>query len=402
MVQYDKLIINKLLDSYEASLLSIGKNERDIHIELRFTKKNVPAYFDECSDEYENIHILMQQLKEKNLIEIMWKDRKIGHIISKVRLNVEKLEEAYAYVKRISKNEKVSKHIELLEHTLASTKSIVCKNFITYLLERLQENKSVKEFIDLEDYNASKKILEVIEAIESNEKQLYLREFSIQTFRDSKMFEKMIGKIHRIFCCFGTVEQNQESAEWLSEYNIYQNPNFVYLKGKVFICIENEEMNLSYLKQGLGISGEDIPKIQVLCNDNIQRIITIENLTTYFRWKEEHSLIVYLGGYHNTIRRNLLEKIYQTFPKAQYLHFGDIDAGGFEIYRNLCQKTKIPFQMYYMNLETLKKYEQFGKTLTEHDRKRLKDICQQEELREVIEYMLEKNVKLEQECIGLF
>lgn len=45
-------------------------------------------------------------------------------------------------------------------------------------------------------------------------------------------------------------------------------------------------------------------------------------------------MILYLGGYHNTVRRRLLKSIYDIFPEAEYRHFGDIDAGGFEIYRS--------------------------------------------------------------------
>ena len=50
--------------------------------------------------------------------------------------------------------------------------------------------------------------------------------------------------------------------------------------------------------------------------------------------------MIYLGGYHNSVRRKLLELLYQDFPKAEYLHFGDIDVGGFEIYRDLLQKKR--------------------------------------------------------------
>lgn len=52
MVPYDKYIVNKLLDTYESSLLSIGENIRTIHVEFRFTKAAIPAYFDESSQEY--------------------------------------------------------------------------------------------------------------------------------------------------------------------------------------------------------------------------------------------------------------------------------------------------------------------------------------------------------------
>ena len=175
----------------------------------------------------------------------------------------------------------------------------------------------------------------------------------------------------------------------------------MYLKGEASIRIRGEEVNLSVFKQGVGISGEDIDEIEILRTTKIEKVVTIENLTTYFRFSEPDSFIIYLGGYHNTVRRNLLNKIYRVFPEVSYYHFGDMDAGGFEIYRDLCEKTGIPFEMYYMNLDILRKYEKYGKTLTDNDRKRLESMQGQEDLQELITYMLEHNVKLEQECIGI-
>ena len=134
--------------------------------------------------------------------------------------------------------------------------------------------------------------------------------------------------------------------------------------------------------------------------ERVKQVITIENLTTYFRWQEEDSLLIYLGGYHNGVRRGLLREIYASFPEAVYCHFGDIDAGGFEIYRDLREKTGIPFRMYHMDLETLQRYEAYGKRLTENDRKRLLTMRERPELTQMIDYMLEHDVKLEQECIS--
>ena len=112
-------------------------------------------------------------------------------------------------------------------------------------------------------------------------------------------------------------------------------------------------------------------------------------------------MLIYLGGYHNSVRRELLELIHRQLPDARYLHFGDIDAGGFEIYEDLCAKTGIPFQQYYMSLQILKEYERYGKRLTVNDRKRVKDMRRKRSgvYDDVLDYMLERNVKLEQECI---
>lgn len=401
MKQYDIFVLNQLLDSYESSLLSTGENKRNIHIEFHFVKKSLPAYFDESSQEYEKIHTLMRNLEEKQFIQIQWKGGKIGHIISRVRLNTEMLANVYKYVHRTPKNDKTAYNIQMLTDYMKQDLTPVCRAFAEYLLGRLEEHKSVKEFVQLEEMDRTKQLLDTIQAIEKNETQLYIREFSILHFQDSKEFEKMKGKIFHVFKRFKENCENMEYDEMLAEYNIYHTPNYVYLKGDTVIGMGDARIEMSELKQGLGISGEDIERVAFFDISGVKKVITVENLTTYFRWNEKNSLVIYLGGYHNSIRRALLQEIYACHPGALYYHFGDIDAGGFEIYRNLKEKTGIPFEMYNMDLKTLQCYERYGRQLTEHDRKRLESMRDREELREVIDYMLKHNVKLEQECVGM-
>ena len=115
MVQYDKKVLNKLLDTYENSLLSIGKNKRTVNIELRFTKTVLPEYFDESSFVYENIHIQLRNMEEKGLIKIIWKGKKVDYVIQKVQLNMEMLTEAYAFVHRKPKCNLVEENMTFLE-----------------------------------------------------------------------------------------------------------------------------------------------------------------------------------------------------------------------------------------------------------------------------------------------
>ena len=175
----------------------------------------------------------------------------------------------------------------------------------------------------------------------------------------------------------------------------------MYFKGEISLGIGDNWFPIGSLRQGVGISGDDIGNIRLKDVSGIQSVLTIENLTTFFRWNEPGSLIIYLGGYHNSVRRSLLKAIYECLPTAKYYHFGDIDAGGFEIYRDLCEKTGIPFEMYHMDLDTLVKYQKYGKALTENDRIRLEKLRNGAMAKEseLIQYMLEHNVKLEQECI---
>lgn len=397
MAQYDRFVLNRLLDTYENSLLSVGENKRTVQIEFRFTQTSIAAYFDVSSTEYEKIHILMKELEDRKLLKIIWKDNKEDFVIQKVRLQTEHLEEAYRYVGRKPKRGLEQENGMLLEKYLDAGGPVTV-NFVRFLLERLQKHQSVKEYLTLENYAETDRFLQACVLVEQNRTPCYIREFSIKHFRDSKYFEQIENRVARVFRQFGDGYAEMDTAELLSEYNLYHTPNYVYFKGNIHLLIEGKEMDVSLLKQGIGISGEDIENIRFVNLEGIHKVITVENLTSFFRHREENSLLVYLGGYHNRIRRELLWKIREAAPEVTYYHFGDIDAGGFSILQDLRKKTGIPFQGYHMDLSTLKKYKSYGKKLTESDRKRLEKLSYEEEFREITQYMLEENVKLEQEC----
>jgi hypothetical protein len=197
-----------------------------------------------------------------------------------------------------------------------------------------------------------------------------------------------------------------ENTDILSEYQILHMPSYIYLKGQAEVALgvqENKAINIGAFKNGLGFSftASELAKMQIKAdNRKIHKVYTIENLTSFFRFSSQDSIVIYLGGYHNEARRTLLKRIWQALPQAQYFHFGDIDAGGFYIYHHLTEKTGIPFHYYHMDIQTLQKYSAYCKPLTINDRKRLMDLAQKyQENTETISYMLEHNVKLEQECI---
>lgn len=408
MARYDARILNGLLDSYENSILSRGENKVKIHISFSFTKKTLPEYFDESSLVYDEIHAAMKELEHKGFLTIVWKKGKAGHIIEKVLLKEEKIDAVYSYMKRPAKADHIKAHIDLLENWRRRTdKDSIAHTFSDYLLQRITAGKSVKEFINLADLKRTERLLFAISMVEGNQEDCYIREFSIRNFGDSKIFETMFGVIGKVIRRFRTEFSEMDIYAILAEYRIYHTPNYVYLKGEGQLAIQREPtavLELSSLKQGIGISGADLKNIKIQNKAGIKKVITIENLTTFFRWQEEKSLIIYLGGYHNSVRRELLCMLYQELPNAEYLHFGDIDVGGFEIYRDLCEKTGIPFHTYHMGIEELKMYKEYAKKLTDNDRKRLKKMIENRQTREVMEvlkYMESNQVKLEQEALGV-
>ena len=404
-MRYEERILQTLLDSYERSRLSRGENEVAVHIAFPITPKTMPIYFDENSLAYEEIHGTAGHLEEMGYTCSVWKGGKKNHILQKIVLCDEKVDEIYRHLGRVPEKQMQQAQLAVLQELKTECSTPVARNFICWLMKRLEQGKTVKEYLNLDDTEGSRRLIRAIHKIETNQKEIYIREFSVQCFGDSKELEKKSGLIGKIFRRFSDDMEDMDNDVILAEYGIYRTPNYVYVKGSGRLRIgtpEAYDIDLRSLRQGIGLSGEDLDGLEWKVDVSVKRIITIENLTTFFRWEEPDSVLIYLGGYHNAVRRKFLQKLYQVFPEAEYFHFGDIDVGGFEIYEDLCRRTGIPFTTYKMGISELDQYEQYTRELTENDRKRMDSLLNNEAYENVwpiLRYMKEHGKKLEQESI---
>lgn len=404
-MRYEERILQTLLDSYERSRLSRGENEVAVHIAFPITPKTMPIYFDENSLTYEEIHGTAGHLEEMGYTCSVWKGGKKNHILQKIVLCDEKVDEIYRHLGRVPEKQMQQAQLAVLRELKTECSTPVARNFICWLMKWLEQGKTVKEYLNLDDTEGSRRLIRAIHKIETNQKEIYIREFSVQCFGDSKELEKKSGLIGKIFRRFSDDMEDMDNDVILAEYGIYRTPNYVYVKGSGRLRIgtpEAYDIDLRSLRQGIGLSGEDLDGLEWKVDVSVKRIITIENLTTFFRWEEPDSVLIYLGGYHNAVRRKFLQKLYQVFPEAEYFHFGDIDVGGFEIYEDLCRRTGIPFTTYKMGISELEQYEQYTRELTENDRKRMDSLLNNEAYENVwpiLRYMKEHGKKLEQESI---
>lgn len=404
-MRYEERILQTLLDSYERSRLSRGENEVAVHIAFPITPKTMPIYFDENSLAYEEIHGTAGHLEEMGYTCSVWKGGKKNHILQKIVLCDEKVDEIYRHLGRVPEKQMQQAQLAVLQELKTECSTPVARNFICWLMKRLEQGKTVKEYLNLDDTEGSRRLIRAIHKIETNQKEIYIREFSVQCFGDSKELEKKSGLIGKIFRRFSDDMEDMDNDVILAEYGIYRTPNYVYVKGGGRLRIgtpEAYDIDLRSLRQGIGLSGEDLDGLEWKGDVSVKRIITIENLTTFFRWEEPDSVLIYLGGYHNAVRRKFLQKLYQVFPEAEYFHFGDIDVGGFEIYEDLCRRTGIPFTTYKMGISELEQYEQYTRELTENDRKRMDSLLNNEAYENVwpiLRYMKEHGKKLERESI---
>jgi len=224
--------------------------------------------------------------------------------------------------------------------------------------------------------------------------ETFVRDFSVRVLKDSKLFERISSKVITLLYEHGDFPEKEQVLESL---NIVKNPTYVNFKGAGVIILSDQRINLNLLKGDIAISSamlEDIESIEITG----KFVMTVENLTSFHMAESKDAFLIYLGGFHNRIRRDFIKKIHMQNPDMEFYHFGDIDAGGFYIFEHLKRSTGVNFKPYKMNLDTLRQYHNFSKSLTETDKERLKRL-KGSTFDKVIDYMLENNCKLEQEAI---
>lgn len=386
MMNYEKKILNTLIDKYEKSKSFTGKNKVSQNFSIKL-EKDFPNYADDAEYEiFTQINEAVQNLLNKSFVSVT---RKKNGIFNSVSLNTEKTDTIYIFLKRKPKAETNRDLLNILGKY--SSENDILEKYCTEQTERINTNKKV-QFFD-EDLSEFENILKAVSEIVKVKEETYIRDFSIRVFGDSKLFETIKNKVIRLLFKYGDFPKEETILE---ELNVVKNPGHVYFKGSGVITTGNQTIDLSQLKSDIAISSLMLDDTSVEITG--KRLITVENLTTFNKFNEPDTFVVYLGGYHNSHRRIFIKKIYELNPEIEYFHYGDIDAGGFYILLHLRKKTGINFIPYNMNTDTLIKYSAYTQKLTAEDRKRLKNLLNTE-FSETIIYMLENDCKLEQEAM---
>ena len=266
------------------------------------------------------------------------------------------------------------------------------------MLKKLSLFQSVYRYLNLDDIQEIKDIFTVLKALPLQSHEISLRKFSLAILKDSKRLEVIKTRLLHILFDY-CPESFADEDDAFAYFNIMKNPGFLYLRGRMVIELNGQVIDLGRLKSPFSLMSENIEQLHILDIQD-QNVLTIENLTSFYDTVLDNTLVIYLGGYHNALRRSLLTKIYALYPHLKFYHFGDIDAGGFYIYYHLKEKTQIPFEMLGMDIPTLQHYQAYCKSLTQNDRRRLEKLQEKHHL-EVISYMLTHNCKLEQEIVNL-
>ncbi len=401
METYEKKLLMALVEKYRKSKKDSGTNV--ITRRTRITPDKLYKAYRQNDGDLEKIEAVNQAVYRCHERGFLTFDQEgFSNEIRAVYLEDEKLEEieryleeTYQYESRYSKKQRLEELITEYENGSPSA-GYECGK----LKQMLKKNRIPQNYSQMED------MLRALVFIENNKRELFLREVSMLLYGDSKYLEENV--LHSL--CRELREylgrpcrEDELEDEILEDYHIVRERQKLCLKGNITIRMTGRELDLGAFADGVEFFADELRQLEWI-HIRTSHFMTVENRTSWLRLKISDTALFYLGGYSARSQRDFLKKVFRDNPKLTFWHFGDIDAGGLYIHEHLCRVTGIPFRLYRMSRKELENphFKSCLLPLTQQDRIRLKSLMKQETYQELVIYMLEQNVKLEQEIVSFY
>lgn len=408
-MNYKLIILNKLLDKYEKSKSYLQYTNRRIMIKAQEIKEyNIENYEQKIL-----FHEILKELKVKKIVDFNYLKYEEGNILDKIWLKKENVDNAYFESQRENPKKNYMIILKQLENIKFEQEWLqkFCKDITKYMVENQKENN----LLLLSKSEHILKALEEIDKMQSISKinSELKRIFSIKFYNDSKYFERYIEKnIISIakkyyFEKNDSVELNND--EILKEIGIVKYPEIIEFCGNMKCKIKGKLIEFSDVMVGNYINSHTILSIEDIELIDVDKIIWIENKANYIDYisnKKTNEFVIYHGGFYSPIKGEFFKKVYEASKKTSkditYLHWSDIDIGGFEIFIRLKSNIVKEVQTYKMDKNTLVKNQNNWNYFDENYKKKLCKLRKSDEYSiffEIIDIMLEYNCKLEQETL---
>lgn len=409
-MKYEEYILNELVDRFERSAVYRGDNKLNRGVYFEYNKQNVPDYFKDYTSKFkEAVNAASVHLENLCFIKIYWMKHEKGNVIQKVSLNIDKAEDIYVFLDRKPRKSKESCIVELARKYMTNAEDWA-DEFYKQLISSVEKGKDMALYIDISDQILTENIFRCVNAISVLEEEIPARVFSIRVLGKSKEFEKIKGRVAKIVRDFMKIEGLEQEEDILSACGVVNNPSNVFFSGPLDVLLNSGHIDFSIFKGGVGISPQTVNGMEVSAV-RFKRIITIENLTSYYefvRKSDSDSLVMYTGGYPGMVQVQFLNKLADYIMKhgsgVVFYHWGDIDFGGLSIFVRLKKQVRLDVRPLMMDIECLQKYKVCCVSMEHGYRNRLEELLKDDGyygFHKLIAYMLEHNIRLEQECIDI-
>lgn len=449
-------ILNDLLDRYERSRhFREGMSAQRVILDASRCEWIVKCI--ENADEKGEFLDSLEGLKTEGLVDFSWVRFETGNLVDRIWLITEPdaLMEAYRRAGRVPKASMLNALLNQLEAVITSLseerkqdkqksdaseklhesgyqsfeKNYGILDFLIETQENIREKKKIPRFFfqsdgRKEDQEAAEKkngyLLRFLQETAEPADEQMERVISTRLFGDSKYFErelrsKVISILKYIAARNNLEADNDEQL--LAEYGVVKWPEIMEFCGNLAVVLDDgTRIDFSGCRYGAYINSDTVRHISRIepaaAFDAAEaKILTIENKANYVWYlskeKKEGELVLYHGGFLSPLRRKWFELIYDGIRvkniHARYYHWSDIDLGGFRIFHMLKTRVFPDTNPYLMDRATLMEYAEKCRPLGDDSyRKMLEKLLQEDEYQmfhDVIRYMLNKNVRLEQEVL---
>lgn len=358
-MDYEILILDKLLDKYEKRTVS---SNRRVRIFLSKNEVKIPSIE---SSGYSEFRDSMLELKSKGFIEFDWERQ--NFIIKSIWLNIENAGTVYQYLERQPLGSKAKNIVSIIEKSLQKITLKWIREYLETEYANIFEKEKLKGIWSKEQELICN-FLTAFECIDSlNGNSVSMRAFSVKAYGDSKKFEReikpyVIPVVKRYEPNLNDIEEVSE-REVLAQVGIIMMPEIFEFCGNIRIQFSDGMVDFSPILHGSCISGEcvfDIQDIEIL---NTDRIIFIENKTNYSEYclnsKNKRELVVYHGGFYSPQRGEFFKKLCTGIDIPVYF-WGDIDYGGFKMFVRLKNNIINTLHSLNMDLHSYNRYKSQG------------------------------------------
>jgi hypothetical protein len=195
--------------------------------------------------------------------------------------------------------------------------------------------KSIVPF-DRNNMALNAELLRVVGAILTWQEESLIRFASSVICKDSKRLKALES---RLLQSLRAITGNAETS--LENYQILEKPRSVLVHGPLVLDLPRGTLDLGLLTGPVSISETDL-KLAKEIRSTATSCLTVENEDVFHELaKRNPGILLVCTSFHGAATGLLLTRL----PgKMIFYHFGDTDLEGFEILRNLSEKTKRPFR----------------------------------------------------------
>ena len=424
------VLLNALLDRYERQRSSMltsvppAETKQKRRVKINLDDLDLPGYRSQVDPEPRlAANAQLQALEALGLVQLEWLPGERGHLLEAVVLAPGQPGALFRLLGRTPAAERRSSLESLLLGDRFRFEESWLQRSLDSILAQLKEGKSPAPF-SLADELFNQDLMIALAAILELAEETPYRVFSVRVFNDSKRFEDLKQAVVRLMRLGRPEWKRFPAVEVLRELNLVANPGHIYLSGPWELVDDaGQVLLLGNFSPCVGISAVQAARL-TRAAVHAPAVICIENVTPFYELAGASSsrppllptlaslsltrlapaLLCLWGNPSPACRRLLLCLAENLPPSIPLLAWNDLDYGGLNILAQLRSAISPRFMPYCMDIETLEAHASCASPLKPADRANLKRLLRRPELRDmqpVIEHMLRRGLKLEQEAIKM-